>query len=469
MTPAAVYLRQSLDKYGDGLAVARQRELCLGVCKANGWEPIEYVDNSISASDKRKDRPAYNRMVEDFEAGKFSAIVCYDLDRLTRQPRQLEDWIDAAEERGLRLVTADGQADLSTDNGRTYARVKLAFARGEVDRKGARQRFAAEQRAGLGKPWWPSRPFGFEMDGTHREDEAEALRQLYAKVLDGAAINAMTKWLNETGVPTPKGNAWHRGTLKPLLLNARNAGIRTYKGEEVGKAAWEPIVSEDLYRAAVRLLSSPDRRPKWGEGGFGKRSNLLTGIATCSKCGHTVRAAWRRTPAGERSYKVYQCGGCKGMTLPADWCDSLVVRKVIDKVEQWQDALPQAEAPKIDAAALRIEEKALASRIEELGEDYAEGLIPRSALRAGVAKAEARIAEIGQILESAAIEAHGFNIWDTELIWEWTGDESGKGYDLEKLTPIIKRVCKSITMTGPGKGNKMLSYGTHLAIEFNEP
>jgi hypothetical protein len=40
---------------------------------------------------------------------------------------------------------------------------------------------------------------------------------------------------------------------------------------------------------------------------------------------------------------------------------------------------------------------------------------------------------------------------------------------VDKFTPVVKRVCKSITMTGPGKGKKDLYYGTHLEIEFFEP
>ena len=52
---------------------------------------------------------------------------------------QLEDWIDAPELRGLALVTANGDADPSTDGGRMYARIKAAVARAEMERKGARQ------------------------------------------------------------------------------------------------------------------------------------------------------------------------------------------------------------------------------------------------------------------------------------------------------------------------------------------
>ena len=60
-----------------------------------------YVDQSSSVGDKTQKHPAYLRMVQDYEVGLLDAIVVYDLDRLTRHPRELEDWIDRAESRGL--------------------------------------------------------------------------------------------------------------------------------------------------------------------------------------------------------------------------------------------------------------------------------------------------------------------------------------------------------------------------------
>ncbi|WP_280493673.1 recombinase family protein [Nocardia asiatica] len=150
---AAIYLRVSLDQTGEGLAVERQREDCEAIAMSRGWTVVEtYTDNSVSAYNKAKNRPAYDQMVEDYKAGRFNALITWDLDRLTRQPRQLEDWIDAAEKQELRLVTANGEADLQTDGGRMYARIKAAVARAEMERKGARQSRAQRQRAAKGQP-----------------------------------------------------------------------------------------------------------------------------------------------------------------------------------------------------------------------------------------------------------------------------------------------------------------------------
>jgi DNA invertase Pin-like site-specific DNA recombinase len=69
---AGVYLRQSLDRTGEGLAVARQREDNVALAKRKGWgDVIEYEDNDTSAS--KGVRPAYQRMLCDIEDGKIDA------------------------------------------------------------------------------------------------------------------------------------------------------------------------------------------------------------------------------------------------------------------------------------------------------------------------------------------------------------------------------------------------------------
>jgi DNA invertase Pin-like site-specific DNA recombinase len=75
---AAVYLRISEDRSGEGLGVARQRKDCLKLCSEKGWEPVEYVDNDVSASNG-KSRPAYKRMLAGIENGAVGAVVNWDL------------------------------------------------------------------------------------------------------------------------------------------------------------------------------------------------------------------------------------------------------------------------------------------------------------------------------------------------------------------------------------------------------
>lgn len=469
LVEVSIYCRLSEDKHGTELGVQRQEDECRALADERGWTVREViVDNDISATSGKR-RPGFERLIESAP----KAIVCWHIDRLVRLSKDLERVIEL----GVNVYAVQaGHLDLSTPAGRAVAKTVTAWAQYEGEQKAERQKASHRQRVQSGKPWWPTRPFGFEMDGTHREDEAQALRETYAEILNGAALQKVTRDLKAKGFVTPKGNQWRAQGLKPILLNARNAGIYVYNGEEVGAASWKPIVSEDVFRAVVRVLTSPERRKNWGKGGYNKRENLLTGIAQCAKCESTVRAAWRRDPkTGERTYKVYQCSGCHGVTLPAEWCDSLVARKVIDRVEIWKDSLPSASPEEaVDVAALRTEELALQTRKEEFVEDRALGFISREDMRAGIAQADARLSEIADILANHATERLGFNINDIEALWEWTDDGEGN-VDVERFTPVVKRVCESITLTGPGKGGGWgnakngLEYGKHLVIGFRDP
>jgi site-specific DNA recombinase len=258
---AVMYLRISLDQTGEGLAVARQRDECARIIKQRRWKLVgEYVDNSISASDTRKNRPGYDALLRAYDAGDFDALVCYDLDRLTRQPRQLEDWIDAAEGRGLALVTANGEADLSTDGGRIFARVKLAVARAEVDRKSRRQRDALSQRAKLGRPPLGVRLTGYSVRGEIVPDEAEVIRRVFKMFHAGETLRSISRALTDEGVASRSGRPWNPSTIRTILVNPRYAGRAVYQGRPTGELGnWEPLVSAEVFDLVQARLSDPRR------------------------------------------------------------------------------------------------------------------------------------------------------------------------------------------------------------------
>lgn len=342
---AAIYLRISLDHELDGLAIDRQRDDCENLVKCRHWDVVEtYVDQSFSVSDRMKKRPAYERMIADYEAGLLDAIVCYDLDRLTRQPCELEDWIDRAEQRGLLLVTANGEVDLSTGGGRMYARIKAAVARGEVERKGARQSRAQRQRAEQGLPPKGVRLLGYRIDGDVIPAEAEVVRAIFSAFLRGDSLNSIARALSgaegddvavavprfplhsrtlvierneqrkakgENPRPVPPERAWAASTILSILRNPRYAGYSVYTknkdrklpaGESRRKALrdnivrdennepvvgrWEPLIDADQWWIVQNLLNDPARVTN--RSGSTVRKHLGAGLYRCSECGKPV-------------------------------------------------------------------------------------------------------------------------------------------------------------------------------------
>lgn len=93
---AVIYARISRDAEGTQLGVTRQLEDCRKAAITRGWPVVEeYVDNDVSAT-KAKPRPQYERMMTDLASGRAGALIVWDVDRLTRNPRELEDVIDLA-------------------------------------------------------------------------------------------------------------------------------------------------------------------------------------------------------------------------------------------------------------------------------------------------------------------------------------------------------------------------------------
>ncbi len=74
----------------------------MALAARRGWSVAEtFVDNDVSASSGRP-RPQYERMMQALAARGLDALVVWDVDRLTRTPRELEDIVELAEKSGSR-------------------------------------------------------------------------------------------------------------------------------------------------------------------------------------------------------------------------------------------------------------------------------------------------------------------------------------------------------------------------------
>lgn len=370
---AAVYLRISLDRDGDEKAIARQREDAAAVARMRGWDIVEhYIDNSVSASKADVIRPEYERMLSDYRRGRFGALICYDLDRLTRQPRQLEDWIDEAEKRGLVIVTLNGEADLGTDGGRMYARIKAAVARAEIERKGQRQKRANVQRAEAGYWQFSRRPYGYERrDGRVEvvQDEAEIVRELYRRYLAGESYYTLANDLNGRGVPT-FGGAWSMQRVRQLLRNPRYAGIVEHNGERLDVSpAWTPIIDERTWSDYTAMRDGRTRAGAWST----STKHLLSGMLVCGVCGSNLLAR------PDRGRQVYACTAQWCVSIPGADVDELVEGVVLGRLADKKVIAALRHVP--DTAPLQEELRTLRKRRDDIADLLADGLLDRRKAR----------------------------------------------------------------------------------------
>ncbi|MGZ4240235.1 MAG: recombinase family protein, partial [Actinomycetota bacterium] len=164
---AAIYTRLSRDPEGTETATKRQAEACRKLCKQRGWTALTvYRDTDVSAYSKKVIRPEFQRMLSDIDSGLVDVVVVWRSDRFSRQPRDLEKFLDLADARKVQLVSVTEPFDTSNGMGLLMARQMFAYANYESAVKSERITAKHLELAKAGK--WSGggrRPFGYDKDG----------------------------------------------------------------------------------------------------------------------------------------------------------------------------------------------------------------------------------------------------------------------------------------------------------------
>jgi site-specific DNA recombinase len=382
---AGIYARISRDSEELGLGVNRQLDDCQALADKIGWTVAErYVDNDVSAT-RSKFRPAYERMMADAAASRIGGILVWDVDRLSRTPRELEDIIDLATSLHLQLASVGGDIDLSTPQGQLTARIKGSVARHETDQQSRRQRRKYLERAQAGKPHvFP--PYGYklerEVDAQGRvisqrhvlqEDQAAIVRAMADSVLAGRSLRSIAADLNAAGSLTAKGNPWSSQTVRRTVARPVYAGLKTHLGEVIGDGDWPAVIDRETHRQIVEVFADPSRRTQRGS----TRVHLLTGLLTCGRCGGSmIRATGRMNrKTGIRQAPAYVCQVCFRVRRNQERVDEVVLGALIARLSR-PDAVAAFTAPD-DASRRRVlaEISALEGKLQSAAEQYAEDVI----------------------------------------------------------------------------------------------
>ncbi|WP_406255762.1 recombinase family protein [Streptomyces chartreusis] len=323
-------------------------------------------------------RPVYEGALEDLKQAKapngerIDGLIVYDIDRLTRDPRHLEDAIETVEHYHRPIIDITGTLDLLTDNGRAMARVVVAMANKQSADTARRVRRNHKARRDRGIPVGGTRPFGWQEDKrTLNPAEAQHIREAVRRIILGVEWHAIVADWNRQGVTTSKGNPWTWIGLRDMMRNPRLCGFRSHvviefdpeSGREIrrltiahddqGKPVtgqWTPILEVAEWEAVQEIVGDGPMRG----GGRNARVYLATGTLRCGKqeCGSLLRAM-KATPSRGKpeGYFYYVCPakttgrGCGGVKVPGPETDELIRKLVIAKYEQEASQRQAVKAP----------------------------------------------------------------------------------------------------------------------------
>ena len=427
---AALYIRLSKEDENEGPSesVTNQKSLLDEFVKNNRLSVYDvYIDDGYSGTNF--DRPDFQRMIGDIEAGKVNMVITKDLSRLGRDyimtGHYMERYFPEKRVRYISLLDGIDTGVESTANDITPFRAIMndMYAK-DISRK-IKSVKRDKQRKGQfigGKP-----VYGYKMHPTEKnkivvdEEAAVVVRRIFAMALDGISCRKIAAKLNEEGVPTPAAYAgltvpnpgpytglWSSERISEMLQNETYIGNMvqgrtikiSYKSRKylkqdrenwvVVEGTHEPLVDNETFRK-VRMLVNSRRNTRSRTYDF-----LLKGLIFCHECGYPLAVLNRKNAAGEdvlyfvcRTYQRFtKAGVCTCHSIKEKTVTDAVIAKVREVCEAClnprellpmaQEAVEQAQkenAPENEMQAIQNKIDSLTANLDKMYMDRLSGLL----------------------------------------------------------------------------------------------
>lgn len=322
---AAIYIRLSKEerqqKQG---SLQMQREILERYAEEKGFSLAGiYCDDGQSGVDF--ERPAFQALMRDIEAGKIDILLTKDLSRLGRNSARTTDLLDEYfPSKGVRYISVNEGVDTQAESSANLI-APIANAVNELYARDISQKIRSSLYARMeaGQYIGSFAPYGYrksnkEHGKLERDWQAAAVvRKIFTWASAGKTPAQIAEKMEREQYCTPleyrrsgmilrsqmRQYRWEAGTVRKLLRNPCYMGMlvqgRTQKisfkakrSKPLPKECWrvcmqaqEAIVSQEMYTQVQRMLAGRRRRPR---GGW---QNLFAGIAWCADCGARMSSA----------------------------------------------------------------------------------------------------------------------------------------------------------------------------------
>jgi site-specific DNA recombinase len=390
MKTAAIYCRVSTeDQEREGTSLQTQLEACLKYCHDKGYDVAYRFSEAYSGL--ALERPKLNELRELVRAGAIDVIVCYCLDRLSRDPVHGVIIIEELEKHHVILEAVTETVD-SSEVGKLISYIRGFASKLEAEKIRERTLRGRKARAREGRMSGGFHiTYGYDYikvaqeNGGRRvinENEAKWVRQIYQWLVnDGLTTGAIRDKLIALNAPTKTGKPWYRATIIGILKNPAYTG-RTFAFTSVNhkprrkpQEDWieipdvtPPIISPELFEAAQTQLHINRERASRNT----RREYLLRGHLRCRQCGHTYVGSISGSRRVDGSYRrIYRClakwkdnspmkvNPCQNKNWVADKLEALVWQQMERVLNNPELIITEIEKQRQDANQLGVLEAEL--------------------------------------------------------------------------------------------------------------
>ena len=461
-----------------------------------GGAAREYQDKGFSG--KNTDRPQFQQLVADIEAGQIARVVVYKLDRISRSILDFAKMMDMFQKYNVEFVSSTEKFDTSTPMGRAMLNICIVFA--QLERETIQRRVVDSyfSRNKLGLYMGGPVPYGYRHEPTvingintkmliEEPEKAEHIRLMYEMYAEPrTSLGDIARHFAENEIK-PCGTALNRASVSQILkspvyvkadfdiyefykgqgaLVANDAADFTgingcyyfkqkdsgyhnrygFEGYELVLAPHEGLISSELWlKVRKKLLANPQFQSA-------KKANStwLAGKVRCGYCGKLFNCVKGTTP-----YYYFRCPtrtnnkSCPGpKKLRAIDLEPFIYEQMAEKLREFQSLTRKGQKADPKLAALKVEQAQVQAEIEKLIDSLtgaSEVLI--SYANDKIAALDAKRQDVAKRISEAAVQQTSPE--EISKISDYLNNWDNIGFDDKRV--VLDGLITSIRATGRGE------------------
>ena len=301
MKNAAIYARYSSSAQTEQ-SIEGQLRVCKQFAEKNGYNVIyEYIDRAISGtSDKR---PAFMQMIKDSNQKEFEYVLCYKLDRFSRNQYDSVVYKHKLAENGIKVVSATESIGDNTEGKLVECLLEVMAEVYSIDLSQKVKRGIKENIL-KGKTFGGFAPLGYKQVDQRLyidEDKAPIIEYLFKEYASGKTLKQITKELNDMHYTAQNGKPLKIYGLCKALSNKKYIGM--YEYEDVVKNDFcPPLVDKDIFDIVQKRLEQNKKTPAKAKA---KTEYVLTGKIFCGLCGESMYGVSGTSKQKTKHYYYY--------------------------------------------------------------------------------------------------------------------------------------------------------------------
>ncbi|MCL1884960.1 MAG: recombinase family protein [Defluviitaleaceae bacterium] len=318
----AVYARVSSDE--QETSIINQQEYFKEYIKRHNYEMYGvYSDEAFSGTEISKRRD-FLRLLEDGKNRRYDVLLAKSYSRFGRNQRETLSALAELFENGIRIIFVEDGLDSLRDKGQFGLFAWLAEQ--EARKISERIKLTWQIYNQQGKIHNTKETYGYNYNREIRnfevnEKEAEIVRLIYEKYLQGDSLRTIAVYLNNKGYPTKQNSMWFSKVLKVMLQNEFYLGHLTQgrhkkidvtikKVESVNKKDWyvhknnhTAIIPEELFNKVQVEMARRSENIKGDNPARYSAKHLFSNLIKCKICGQSF--IHRKRAGSKLSY--YAC------------------------------------------------------------------------------------------------------------------------------------------------------------------